>query len=119
MDLGNKNKKKKVSVVSGSTLQFTVTAPSKKLKATFLRKVFQKHGTVEFLDGPNTGQLCGIKCYVRYQTPEQAKIAFEKLVPEYQTQIQFVHLDADACKEYESKVNKVIDRKNVLIGMAS
>lgn len=119
MDSKNKNKKKKVAVAAGSTIQFNVTIPSKKLKANFLRKVFEKHGTVEFLDGPNSGQLFGINCFVRYKTPEEAKNAFEKLVPEYQNQIQFVLLDADKCKEYEAKVNKVIDRKNMLVGMAT
>jgi len=112
-------KKKKVKVSTGSTLQFTVSVPSKKLKANFLRKVFEKYGTVEFLDGPNSGQLFGIKCYVRYQSPDQAKTAFEQLAPEYQNQIQFVLLDGKACKEYEARVNKVIQRKNVLLEMAS
>jgi len=81
--------------------------------------VFEKYGTVEFLDGPNSGQLFGIKCYVRYQSPEQAKTAFEQLAPEYQNQIQFVLLDGKECKEYEARVNKVIQRKNVLLEMAS
>jgi RNA recognition motif-containing protein len=107
-------KKKKISLSHGSVLQFVVQIPSKKLKSAFMRKLFDKHGTVVHMDCP-TGQLVGVNCFVRYQNPEEAEAAYTQLSSEYNGQILFTHLNDEELANYEAKVNKLLDRKNGLL----